>query len=89
MPVAVVYRPPAITAEQYRASWSQGTPVAVPDGLLFHAGIGEGEQFFTVTVWRDRETYYAFVPKFKQAMNEQGLVFGEPVILDVLHYIKP
>ncbi|MGE5111803.1 MAG: hypothetical protein ACM3JB_13160 [Acidobacteriaceae bacterium] len=50
MAIAVVYRPPAMTAEQYKASWSEGAPVAVPAGLLFHAGIGEGEAFFTVSI---------------------------------------
>ena len=88
MPIAVVYRPPAMTSEQYKASWSQGAPVAVPDGLLFHAGVGEGEAFFTLSVWRDREAYDAFSPKFKQAMREQGIVIGEPLILNVLQHIK-
>ncbi len=89
MPIAVLYRPPAMTAEQYKASWSQGAPVAAPAGLLFHAGIGEGEAFFTVSVWRDREAYDAFAPRFKQAMSEQGLALGEPTILKVLQYIEP
>jgi hypothetical protein len=89
MPIAVVYRPPAMTAELYKASWSGGAPVAVPDGLLFHAGIGEGGEFFTVSIWRDREAYDAFAPQFKQAMSEQGLFIGEPLILDVLQHIKP
>ncbi len=89
MPIAVVYRPPAMNAEQYKASWSQGAPVAVPAGLLFHAGIGEGEAFFTVSIWKDREAYDAFAPDFKRAMSEQGFVIGEPLILNVLQYIKP
>jgi hypothetical protein len=89
MPIAVVYRPPAMTAELYKASWSGGVPVAVPDGLVFHAGVGEGEAFFTVSVWRDREAYDAFAPRFKEAMHEQGLVLGEPLILNVLYLIDP
>ena len=42
MAIAVVYRPPAITAEQYNTSWSgsDGPPLPVPPGLLFHAGVG-------------------------------------------------
>lgn len=89
MAIAVVYRPPAMTAEQYKTSWNNGAPVAVPDGLLFHAGIGEGGAFFTVSIWRDCEAYDAFAPTFKRAMSEQGLVIGEPLILDVLHHIMP
>lgn len=89
MAIAVVYRPPAMTAEQYKASWSEGAPVSVPPGLLFHAGIGEGDAFFTVTVWQSRQAYEAFAPNFKQAMRQKGCEFGEPVILPVQHYIAP
>ncbi len=89
MPIAVVYRPPAMTAHQYKHSWSQGAPVAIPPGLLFHAGIGEGENFFTVTVWISRDAYESFAPTFKQVMQEHGFEFGEPTILPVHQYIAP
>ena len=91
MPIAVVYRPPAMTAEQYNASWSgsDGPPVSVPSGLMFHAGIGEGDAFFTVTVWDSREAYDAFAPMFKQAMAERGFHFGTPTILPIHHFISP
>jgi hypothetical protein len=74
MSIAVVYRPPAMTAEQYKASWSgsEGAPVPVPHGLLFHAGMGEGSDFFTVTVWKSREEYDTFAPMFKRTMSERG-----------------
>jgi hypothetical protein len=91
MAIAVVYRPPAMTSEQYKASWSgdKVPPVPVPPGLLFHAGSGEGKDFFTVTVWESRAAYDAFSPIFKQAMREKGFQFGEPVILAVHHFIAP
>lgn len=89
MPIAVVYRAPAMTAEQYKASWndSDASPVPVPPGMLFHAGVGEGLEFFTVTVWESRDAYDAFAPMFKTAMSEQGFQFGEPMILPVHHHI--
>jgi hypothetical protein len=37
--IAVVYRLPAMTAEQYKESWGGGPPVAPPAGLIFHAGL--------------------------------------------------
>jgi hypothetical protein len=91
MAIAVVYRPPSITAEQYNLSWSggDGPPLPAPPGLLFHAGVGEGDAFFTVTVWETREAYEAFAPRFKDAMSEKGLDFGTPNILPVHHYIVP
>jgi hypothetical protein len=91
MSIAVVYRPPAMTAEQYNASWSgsDGPPVAIPPGLVFHAGVGEGDEFFTVTVWESREAYEAFAPIFKHAMRERGFNFGDPAILAVHHHITP
>jgi hypothetical protein len=91
MAIAVVYRPPAMTAEQYNASWSgsEGPPVPLPPGLLFHAGVGEGNAFFTLTIWVTREAYEAFAPQFKSAMSERGFRFGEPTILPVHHYIDP
>ena len=57
MAVAVVYRRPAMTAQPYIASWSGGErpPVSVPEGLLFHAGVGDGDVFFAMTVWDSRE----------------------------------
>lgn len=91
MVIAVVYRPPALTAERYIESWSgpEGPPVAVPPGLLFHAGVGEGEQFFTLSVWEDREAYETFAPQFKKVMSERGFQLGEPSILPVHRYISP
>jgi hypothetical protein len=91
MAIAVIYKPPAMTAEQYNASWSssEGPPLPVPPGLLFHAGVGEGEAFFTLTVWETREAYDAFAPQFRKAMSGQGFEFGEPSILLVNHYIAP
>ena len=69
MAIAVVYRPPAMTAEQYNASWSgsDDAPLSEAAGLLFHTGVGEGESFFTLTVWKPSETYDAFAPRFKGA----------------------
>ena len=91
MAIAVVYRPPAMTAEQYTASWSGGDapPVAVPPGLIFHAGSGEGQDFFTLTVWESRAAYDNFAPVFKEAMKKNGFNLGEPLILPVHHFIKP
>jgi len=91
MAIAVVYRPPSMTVEQYNATWSgsEGPPVATPPGLLFHAGVGDGESFFTVTVWDTREAYDAFAPQFQKAMSERGFQFGKPSILPVHHYLEP
>jgi len=91
MSIAVVYKPPSMTAEQYKSSWSggNGPPVPVPPGLLFHAGVGDGESFFTVTVWETQEAYEAFAPRFKNAMKERGFDFGAPSIFPVHHYIAP
>jgi hypothetical protein len=87
--IAVVYKPPAMTAEQYRESWASGPPVAPPAGLIFHAGMGEGTAFFTVTVWESRAAYDAFAPVFTRAMRERGFEFGTPEILPVHRFLPP
>jgi len=89
IPIAVVYRAPAMTAEQYKESWEQGPPVAPPAGLIFHAGIGEGAAFFTVSVWESRAAYDAFAPVFAQAMIARGYQFGRPEILPVHRVLTP
>lgn len=89
MAIAVVYRPPAMTAAQYKESWAAGPPLAPPPGLIFHAGIGEGADFFTVTVWDSREAYDAFAPIFAEAMSEMGFQFGMPQILPVHQLLPP
>ena len=89
MPIAVIYRPPAMTSEQYKQSWSGGPPVGPPPGLIFHAGIGEGEAFLTVTVWESQEAYDAFAPVFAKAMADQGFRFGEPEVLPVHQVLPP
>jgi hypothetical protein len=38
-----------------------------PEGLLFHAGVGEDDDFFTVSVWESREADDAFASRFKEA----------------------
>ena len=86
-PVAVVYRPPALTAEAYKASWAAGSPMPDPRGLVFHAGVGEGDDFFTVSVWESREAYDAFAARFKEALGAEGFEGGAPKILPVHHTI--
>jgi hypothetical protein len=41
-------------------------------GLLFHAGVGEADEFFTISVWESQESYDEFAPVFKQAMAGKG-----------------
>ena len=89
MPIAVVYRPPGMTVDQYNASWSEGQPVQTPPGLVFHAGVGDGADFFTMTVWESQEAYDEFAPVFKRAMSEMGFDFGRPAILPVHHSVDP
>ena len=89
MAIAVVYRAPAMTAEQYNKSWEGGPPVAPPPGLIFHAGVGEGVEFFTVTVWESQAAYDAFARIFAQAMAERGFEFGRPEILPVHRFLPP
>jgi hypothetical protein len=89
MPVAVVYRPPAMTAEQYKESWVGGPPVDPPAGLILHAGIGEGDDFFTLSIWESRQAYEGFAPRFKEAMAQRGFTFGEPAILHVHQLLPP
>jgi len=87
MAVAVVYRPPALDAEKYKASWADGSPMPDPEGLLFHAGVGEGDDFFTVSVWESREAYDAFGSRLKEALGAEGYEGGAPKILPVHHTI--
>ncbi len=89
MTIAVVYTPPAMTADQYKESWREGAPVAPPAGLIFHAGVGDGDEFFTLTVWESAEAYEAFAPLFARSMRERGLHIGSPRILPVHHSLVP
>ena len=89
MAIAVVYRAPSMTVEQYSKSWEEGPPVAPPPGLIFHAGVGEGAEFFTVTVWESQAAYDAFAPIFAQAMARHGFEFGRPEIFPVHRFLRP
>ncbi len=89
MAIAVIYRPPAMTADQYQKSWSGGPPLSPPPGLIFHAGIGEGANFLTVTVWESQDAYDAFAPTFARVMSEKGFQFGSPQIFPVHHFLPP
>jgi hypothetical protein len=89
MAIAVVYKVPAMSADQYRQSSIGGPPVAPPAGLIFHAGIGEDTSFFTVPVSESRTAYDAFAPMFAHWMKERGFEFGEQEILPVHHFLRP
>src|SRR4029450_7120666 len=78
MPIAVVYRPPSVTAEKYKGTWASGSPMPDAPGLMFHAGVGEGDDFFTISVWESRETYDAFASGFKEAVGAAGLEGDRP-----------
>jgi hypothetical protein len=51
------------------------------------AGIGEGADVTTVTVWESKEAYDTFAPTFTRVMNEKGFRFGAPRILPVHHFL--
>ena len=87
MKIAVVYRPPAVEAETYKATWASDVPKGNPEGLLFHAGVGEGEDFFTISVWESQEAYDAFAAGFKETLGDAGFAGGKPDILPVHHTI--
>lgn len=87
MRVAVVYRPPALDAETYKATWASDIEKQSPDGLVFHAGVGEGDEFFTISVWESREAYDAFAGGFKETLGDAGFEGGKPLILPVHHTI--
>jgi heme-degrading monooxygenase HmoA len=57
------------------------------EGLLFDAGVGEGDDFFTISVWESPEAYDAFASGFKEAVGAAGLEGGAPQILPVHHTI--
>jgi hypothetical protein len=78
-----------MTAEQYNESWGEGPPLSPPPGLIFHAGSGEGADFFTVTVWESQEAYDAFAPTFTEVMSKMGYRFGTPKVLPVHHFLLP
>jgi hypothetical protein len=80
-----------MTAAQYQERWrgGDGPPVPPPPGLLFRAGVGEGEEVFTGTVWESREAYGAFAPAFTRAMRGRGFAFGPPRIPPVHHVLEP
>ena len=88
MKIAVVYRPPALDAETYKATWASDIPNGNPEGLLFHAGVGEGDDFFTMSVWESRDAYDAFASGFKETLGQAGFVGGKPLILPVHHTIE-
>ena len=89
MAIAVVYRPPAMTSKQYKESWLEGPPVSPPDGLIFHAGVGDGADFTTLTIWESKDAYDAFATIFERIMSEKGFQFGAPQILPVHHFLVP
>jgi hypothetical protein len=55
--------------------------------LIFHAGVGDGADFLTVTIWESRAAYDAFAPTFSRVMGEKGFQFGTPHILPVHHVL--
>lgn len=86
--IAVVYRPPNMTAEQYKASWSSARTAANcrRRGASCSTGSGEGDDFFTITVWESQEAYDEFAPVFKEVMASMGFDFGVPTVLPVHHH---
>lgn len=85
--IAVVYRPPAVDADTYKATWASDVKPPRADGLIFHAGVGEGDEFFTISVWESMQAYDAFAGGFRDTLSEAGFVGGKPVILPVHHVI--
>jgi heme-degrading monooxygenase HmoA len=78
MKIAVVYRPPALDAETYKATWASDVAKGNPEGLIFHAGVGEGDDFFTMSVWESQEAYNAFASGFKETLGAAGFAGGKP-----------
>jgi hypothetical protein len=76
-----------LSAEEVQGRLGERVTHARPSGLLFHAGVGEGEDFFTVSVREGPEAYEAFASRFKEALGSEGFEGGAPKILPVHHTI--
>jgi hypothetical protein len=57
--------------------------------MIFHAGVGEGADFFTVTIWDSPEAYDAFAPIFTKMTTDMGFHFGKPHIFPVHQSLSP
>ena len=48
-------------------------------------GVGEGKDFFTISVWESQHASDEFAPVFRRVMKENRFTFGTPAILPVSH----
>ena len=56
MKIADVYRPPTLDAGTHKATWASDISKGNPEGLIFHAGVVRGDDFFTISVWESHDT---------------------------------
>jgi hypothetical protein len=87
MPIAVVYRPPALTAEKYMESWADGSPMRTLRAFCSMPVWARVTTSSPSRVGETPEAYDAFASRFKEALGAEGFEGGAPKILPVHHTI--
>jgi hypothetical protein len=89
MALAILFTPPAMTAEQYdeviRRLETAGA--GAPAGRRSHVCFGTGASLQVLDVWDSQDTFNAFGQTLMPILQEVGLDPGQPEIAEVHHSI--
>ena len=87
MAVAVIFSPPAMSAEQYDEAIRRldAAGAGTPAGRVYHVCFGPSDKLRIFDLWNSEENCDAFSRTLLPILEELGLSFDEPEEFDVHH----
>ena len=83
----VQFNIPGMTAKQYDQCWDELRKAGLsnPQGLIFHVGAQQGNNWVVVDVWESAEAFAKFGETLMPILSKNGFPDAAPVITPV-HY---
>ncbi len=85
MAVAVLFNPPAMSAEQYDEVTTrlEAAGAGTPAGRVDHVCFGPSDKLRVFDLWDSEDNFDAFIRTLLPILEELGLNSGEPEVFDV------
>ena len=86
----VQFNVPGMTAGQYDQCWDELRKAGQehPDGLIYHVGAQQGNNWVVVDVWESLEQFNKFGETLMPIMNKVGITQVPPVITPVYYELS-
>ncbi len=90
MAVAVLFNPPAMSAEQYDEVTKrlEAADAGAPAGRVYHVCFGPSDKLRVFDLWDSEDNFDAFSRTLQPILDELGINSAEPEVFDVHNIMR-